>query len=184
MFVRSSVARSRCRPLRTVYAHTWALLLPTSRFSVGPCWKGLGLERTARGADKREPRPQGLLETEHPYAYASRACFGELLACENAAPKAVPLVARMVPSIRAALISSNKAVFEGAVEAVRQLSEVVGEALNEHIHVFVVQMNKRSSDKDLAPKIMRAMQTFEERGGVHAYKVIKAKVPTYCSVNI
>jgi hypothetical protein len=127
---------------------------------------------------------QGLLETEHPYAYASRAILSELLAQENAAPKTIPLTSRMVPSIRAALLSSNRAIFEGGVEAARQLSEVVGEALNEHIHVFVVQMNKRSSDRDFAPKIMKALQTFEEMGGPAAYKVIKAKVPTYCSVNI
>lgn len=127
---------------------------------------------------------EGLLETEHPYAYASRAILSELLAQENAAPKTIPLTSRMVPSIRAALLSSNRAIFEGGVEAARQLSEVVGEALNEHIHVFVVQMNKRSSDRDFAPKIMKALQTFEEMGGPAAYKVIKAKVPTYCSVNI
>mmetsp|Transcript_2049 Transcript_2049/g.5166 ORF Transcript_2049/g.5166 Transcript_2049/m.5166 type:complete len:273 (-) Transcript_2049:18-836(-) len=127
---------------------------------------------------------EGLLETVHPYAYASRACFGELLATDGAREKATPLVPRIVPSIRAALVSSDKSVFEGGVEAVRQLSEAVGEALNEHIHVFVVQMNRRSSDKDLAPKILRAMQTFEEGGGQPAYKVIKSKVPTYCSIHI
>mmetsp|Transcript_742 Transcript_742/g.1947 ORF Transcript_742/g.1947 Transcript_742/m.1947 type:complete len:270 (-) Transcript_742:105-914(-) len=127
---------------------------------------------------------EGLLETVHPYAYASRACFGELLAADGAQQKTVPLVPRIVPSIRAALVCSDRSVFEGGVEAVRQLSEVVGEALNEHIHVFVVQMNRRSNDKELAPKILRAMQTFEEGGGQPAYKVIKSKVPTYCSINI
>ncbi len=44
---------------------------------------------------------QGLLETEHPYAYASRACFEELLAAPGGPEKAVPLVARIVPSLRA-----------------------------------------------------------------------------------
>eukprot|EP00281_Chroomonas_sp_CCMP1168_P035164 CAMPEP_0206255380 /NCGR_PEP_ID=MMETSP0047_2-20121206/24214_1 /ASSEMBLY_ACC=CAM_ASM_000192 /TAXON_ID=195065 /ORGANISM="Chroomonas mesostigmatica_cf, Strain CCMP1168" /LENGTH=262 /DNA_ID=CAMNT_0053681771 /DNA_START=48 /DNA_END=833 /DNA_ORIENTATION=- len=122
---------------------------------------------------------EGLLETEHPYAYASRACFGELLAAEGGGEKAAPLVARIVPSLRAALLSSNKAVFDGGVVAATQLSEQVGDAMNEHIHVLVVQMNKRSSDKELAPKIMRALQTFEELGGAQAYQIIKAKVPTF-----
>jgi len=45
-------------------------------------------------------------------------------------------------------------------------------------------MNKKSADKELAPKILRAMQSFEEWGGPAAYKVIKAKVPTYCSITI
>lgn len=44
---------------------------------------------------------QGLLETEHPYAYASRACFGELLSAEGGGAKAVPLVSRIIPSLRA-----------------------------------------------------------------------------------
>uniref|UniRef100_A0A6T8I6F1 PACRG-like protein n=1 Tax=Hemiselmis andersenii TaxID=464988 RepID=A0A6T8I6F1_HEMAN len=127
---------------------------------------------------------EGLLETVHPYAYASRACFGELLAADGAREKTLPLVSRIVPSIRAALVSSDRSVFEGGVEAVRQLSEVVGEALNEHIHVLVVQMNRRSGDKELAPKILQAMQTFEEGGGQPAYKVIKSKVPTYCSIHV
>jgi hypothetical protein len=127
---------------------------------------------------------EGLTETEHPYAYAARACFRDLLAAEGGGGKAAPLVARLVPSIRAALLSSNREVFAGGVEAATLLSESVGDALNAHIHVLVVQMNKKSADKELAPKILRAMQSFEEWGGPAAYKVIKAKVPTYCSITI
>jgi len=127
---------------------------------------------------------EGLCETEHPYAFASRACFGELLAADSGPDKAVPLVPRIVPSIRAALVSPNKKVFEGGVEAAQQLSQAVGEALNPHINVLVVQMNKRSSDKQLAGKILSAIQSFEEYGGADAFKVIKSKVPTYCSIYI
>ena len=125
---------------------------------------------------------EGLCETEHPYAFASRACFGELLASENGGGKAAPLVARIVPSLRAALISANKKVFAGGLDAVIQLSEAVGDALNPHIDKLVVQMNKRSSDRELAPTIVKAMQTLEENGGPETLPVIKAKVPTYCSV--
>ena len=125
---------------------------------------------------------EGLSETEHPYAFASRACFAELLASQNAGAKAAPLVSRIVPSLRAALLSSNKTVFDGALNAIIQLSTTVGEALNPHIHILVVQMNKRNADKDLAPTILKAMQTLEEYGGPEALPIIKAKVPTYCSV--
>ena len=127
---------------------------------------------------------EGLCETEHPYAFASRACFRELLASEDGGVKAVPLVARIVPSLRAALVSPNKKVFAGGLEAVIQLSEGVRDALNPHIHVLVVQMNKRNSDRELAPTILKAMQTLEENGGPEALEKIKAKVPTYCSVLI
>lgn len=127
---------------------------------------------------------EGLSETEHPYAFASRACFAELLASENGGMKATPLVSRIVPNLRAALLSPNKKVFAGGLHAVIQLSEGVGEALNPHLHIVVVQMNKRNSDRDLAPTILKAMQTLEEMGGPEALAVIKSKVPTYCSVMI
>jgi hypothetical protein len=125
---------------------------------------------------------EGLCETEHPYAFASRACFRELLASEDGGVKATPLVARIVPSLRAALVSPNKLVFAGGVEAVIQLSEAVRDAMNPHIHILVVQMNKRNSDRDLAPNILKAMQTLEENGGPDALEKIKAKVPTYAGV--
>lgn len=127
---------------------------------------------------------EGLCETEHPYAFASRACFGELLASENGGAKATPLVHLIVPSLRAALVSPNKKVFAGGLEAVIQLSDATRDALNPHIHVLVVQMNKRNSDKELAPTILKAMQSLEEQGGPQAFAVIKSKVPTYCSVLI
>jgi len=127
---------------------------------------------------------EGLCETEHPYAFASRACFEELLVADGGPEKAVVLVPRIVPSIRAALVSPNRKVFEGGVAAAQQLSEAVGDALNGHINVLVVQMNKRSSDKQLAGKILSAMQAFEENGGTDAFKIIKSKVPTYCSIHI
>jgi len=73
---------------------------------------------------------EGLCETEHPYAFASRACFGELLAADCGPDKAVPLVPRIVPSIRAALVSPNKKVFEGGVEAAQQLSQVAAPPSN------------------------------------------------------
>uniref|UniRef100_A0A7S4K1J5 Uncharacterized protein n=2 Tax=Guillardia theta TaxID=55529 RepID=A0A7S4K1J5_GUITH len=127
---------------------------------------------------------EGLSETQHPYAFAARACFEHMLAAEGSSAKTTPLVPRIIPCLRAALLSPNKNVFAGAVEAATQLSEVVGEAMNPHIHNLVMQMNKKSSDRDLSPKILKAMQTFEEFGGAEALKVIKSKVPTYCSIHI
>jgi len=127
---------------------------------------------------------EGLCETEHPYAFAARACFKQLLESENGGAKAAPLVVRIVPCLRAAIVSPNKKVFAGGVEAVIQLSEAVREVLNPYIHVLVVQMNKRNADKELAPIILKAMQTLEENGGPEVLPIIKSKVPTYCSVMI
>ncbi|KAJ1491555.1 parkin co-regulated protein-domain-containing protein [Baffinella frigidus] len=42
---------------------------------------------------------EGLVETVHPYAFAARACFTDLLRAEGGGEKAMPLVARIVPSI-------------------------------------------------------------------------------------
>ena len=125
---------------------------------------------------------EGLCETEHPYAFASRACFQALIQSENGGQRARPLVAQIVPNLRAALLSPDKSVFAGALAAVIQLSAAVGDALNPHIHALVVQMNKRSSDRELAPTILKAMQALEENGGPESLPAIKAKVPTYCSV--
>lgn len=49
-----------------------------------------------------------------------------------------------------------------------QLSEAVRDALNPHIHVLVVQMNKRNADRELAPTILKAMQMLEDNGGPEA----------------
>ena len=44
---------------------------------------------------------EGLSETEHPYAFAARECFRELLATDVTGEKSVPLVPRLVPCLRA-----------------------------------------------------------------------------------
>ena len=59
--------------------------------------------------------------------------------------------------MRAALVSPNNKVFARGLEAIMQLSEAVRDALNPHIHVLVVQMNKRNADRELAPTILKAM---------------------------
>jgi len=98
---------------------------------------------------------EGLSETQHPYAFAARACFEHMLAAEGSSSKTTPLIPRIIPCLRSALLSTNKNVFAGAVEAATQLSAVVGDAMNPHIHNLVMQMNKKSSDRELSPKILK-----------------------------
>ncbi len=45
------------------------------------------------------------METVHPYAFVSRQGFRELLETDDCAEKVVPLLNKIVPHIRAALVS-------------------------------------------------------------------------------
>lgn len=47
---------------------------------------------------------QGLRETKHPYTFVSKEGFKELLLTEGAAEKAIPLLPRLVPVLKAALV--------------------------------------------------------------------------------
>lgn len=47
---------------------------------------------------------QGLRETKHPYTFVSKEGFRELLLVHGAPEKAVPLLPRLVPVLKAALV--------------------------------------------------------------------------------
>lgn len=47
---------------------------------------------------------QGLRETKHPYTFVSKEGFKELLLVEGAAEKVIPLLPRLVPVLKAALV--------------------------------------------------------------------------------
>lgn len=47
---------------------------------------------------------QGLRETKHPYTFVSKEGFKELLLVEGAAEKAIPLLPRLVPVLKASLV--------------------------------------------------------------------------------
>ena len=49
---------------------------------------------------------QGLRETKHPYTFVSKEGFRELLLVQDAAEKAVPLLPRLIPVLKAALVHS------------------------------------------------------------------------------
>lgn len=48
---------------------------------------------------------QGLRETKHPYTFVSREGFRELLLVEGASEKIRPLLPKVVPALRAALVT-------------------------------------------------------------------------------
>ncbi|NWU40285.1 PACRL protein, partial [Hylia prasina] len=47
---------------------------------------------------------EGLRETKHPYTFVSKEGFKELLLVEGAAEKAIPLLPRLVPVLKGALV--------------------------------------------------------------------------------
>lgn len=48
---------------------------------------------------------QGLRETKHPYTFVSKEGFRELLLVKGAPEKAIPLLPRLIPVLKAALVS-------------------------------------------------------------------------------
>ncbi|XP_064600575.1 PACRG-like protein isoform X2 [Liolophura sinensis] len=108
---------------------------------------------------------EGLRETVHPYTFVARAGFRELLEVPDAVDKTMPILPRIAPCIRATLGHSDAAVFEGGLDALVQLSDVVGPALNQHIKTLLVSISKRMMDKKFKEKITDVLQKLEINGG-------------------
>ncbi|XP_053108517.1 PACRG-like protein isoform X2 [Hemicordylus capensis] len=126
---------------------------------------------------------EGLKETRHPYTFVSREGFKELLLVEDAAQKAVPLLPRLVPVLKVALAHSDGEVFERGLNALVQLSAVVGPALNDHLKHLLSSLSKRQMSKKFKEQTMDALQKLEQYGGKESLTVIKSKIPTYCSIS-
>ncbi|NXO01070.1 PACRL protein, partial [Rhinopomastus cyanomelas] len=124
---------------------------------------------------------EGLRETKHPYTFVSKEGFKELLMVEGATEKAIPLLPRLVPVLKAALAHSDNEVFERGLDALVQLSAVVGPALNDHLKHVLTNISRRLTNKTFREKITVALQKLEEYGGKATVAVIKSKIPTYCS---
>ncbi|XP_032300087.1 PACRG-like protein isoform X1 [Coturnix japonica] len=125
---------------------------------------------------------EGLRETKHPYTFVSKEGFKELLLVEDAAEKAIPLLPRLVPVLKAALAHSDDEVFERGLDALVQLSAVVGPSLNDHLKHLLTNLSRRLMDKKFKEKITIALQKLEQYGGKASVTIIKSKIPTYCSV--
>ncbi|XP_074847859.1 PACRG-like protein isoform X2 [Carettochelys insculpta] len=108
---------------------------------------------------------EGLRETKHPYTFVSREGFKELLLVEGATEKAIPLLPRLAPVLKAALAHSNGEVFERGLNALVQLSAVVGPALNDQLKHLLTSISKRLMDKKFKEQITVALQKLEQYGG-------------------
>lgn len=125
---------------------------------------------------------EGLRETRHPYTFVSKEGFRELLLVQGAPEKAVPLLPRLIPVLKAALIHSDDEVFERGLNALVQLSVIVGPSLNVHLKHLLTSLSKRLRDKKFKEPITSALQKLEQHGGSESLIVIKSKIPTYCSI--
>ncbi|XP_025041326.1 PACRG-like protein isoform X1 [Pelodiscus sinensis] len=126
---------------------------------------------------------EGLKETKHPYTFVSKEGFKELLLVEGATEKAIPLLPRLVPVLKTALAHSNGEVFERGLNALVQLSAVVGPALNDQLKHLLTSISKRLMDKKFKEQITVALQKLEQYGGKESVAIIKSKIPTYCSIS-
>lgn len=69
---------------------------------------------------------EGLRETRHPYTFVSKEGFKELLLVDGAAEKVIPLLPRLVPVLKAALLSKrqmSKKFKEQTIDALQKLEQ-------------------------------------------------------------
>lgn len=125
---------------------------------------------------------EGLKETVHPYAFVARNGFKELLETPNAGAKVNLLLPQVTMGVRGALGHSDIAVFEGGLDAMVQLSNVVGPQLNPHLNKLLVPIAKPMMDKKCREKVVDSLHALEENGGRECLPLIKSKVPTYSSI--
>ncbi|XP_027655661.1 PACRG-like protein isoform X2 [Falco rusticolus] len=109
--------------------------------------------------------------------------FKELLMVEGATEKAIPLLPRLVPVLKAALAHSDDEVFGRGLDALVQLSAVIGPSLNDHLKHLLTNLSRRLMDKKFREKVTVALQKLEQYGGKATVAIIKSKIPTYCSIS-
>lgn len=125
---------------------------------------------------------EGLRETKHPYTFVSKEGFKELLLVDGAEEKTIPMLPRLVPALKTALMHTDAEVFERGLNALVQLSAVVGPALNDHLKQLLTSLSKRLMDKKFKDQVTAALQKLEQQGGKETLGILKSKIPIYCSI--
>merc|ERR1712146_605980 len=94
--------------------------------------------------------------------------------------KTLPLTKKLVYTLRESLRHSNVEVFSRTLDSLRQLSNLVGPAIDPYLNFLLVQVNRKGPKyKPLEAKILETIETFARNGGDAAIKSIKSKVPTF-----
>ncbi|XP_033756003.1 PACRG-like protein [Pecten maximus] len=125
---------------------------------------------------------EGLKETVHPYMFVARTGFKELLEVDGSTEKVLPILPKVCIAVRTSLSHPDNSVFDSGLDALLQLSDVVGPSLNQHLKLLMVPVAKRMMEKKHRDKITEVLQTLEQNGGKEALPSIKSKVPTYSSI--
>jgi len=96
---------------------------------------------------------EGLMETEHPYNFASRQSIRELLLSEGAYDKVITILPKLINPLRTGISSSNLSIFEDSLEvlemvrvAINKVSILIKGKLNIYLHFFLQQINKNSNN--------------------------------------
>ena len=124
---------------------------------------------------------EGLLETLHPYSFAAKQCVRELLSAKGAQEKVIPILGRLIPHLKNALVCDNPDTFLEAMNVVEMLSDLVGDLMNPYLHFFLQSINKRSFNLKYKERVFDLLRTLESNGGPEALAEIKKKIPTYMS---
>ena len=74
--------------------------------------------------------------------FVARHGFKEMLETPNADSRAIPLLPKLTIAIRGALGHSDPGAFEGGLDAMVQLSSVVGSHLNPHLNKLLVPVSQ------------------------------------------
>ena len=118
---------------------------------------------------------EGLLETLHPYSFAAKQCVRELLSAKGAQEKVIPILGRLIPHLKNALVCDNPDTFLEAMNVVEMLSDLVGDLMNPYLHFFLQSINKRSFNLKYKERVFDLMRTLESNGGPEALVEIKKK---------
>jgi F0F1-type ATP synthase delta subunit len=102
-----------------------------------------------------------------------------LLNFQSALEKARPILPKVVPFLRIALQSNDLDTFNAALDAVEQLSAVVGPQLNQHLGSILTPIVQKLMKKSNTVRVENTLRLLHENGGEDVYKLIKTKVPTY-----
>ncbi len=111
----------------------------------------------------------------------ARAGFRELLALPGAPARVEPLLARVVPGLRACLLAADADTVLAGLAALEQLSGAAGPALNAHLKQLIAQMATKLSNRALRDRITDVFHALHQNGGDEVYALIKGKVPTFAS---
>ncbi|CAH1782542.1 unnamed protein product [Owenia fusiformis] len=125
---------------------------------------------------------EGLKEKIHPYTFVAKMGFKELLEAPHACDQTVQILPKLMPPLRTTLSDSDPGVFDAGLDAVMQLSAVVGPALNTHLKVLLVPICKKLMDKKHRDKVTDLLHTLEQNGGKECTPILKSKAPTYMSI--